>query len=97
MQCIYNGRKLFDERPETKGQRQYDDLAFAVENFLILESINIAKSANLSEKDDRKAKAKMVLTIDPSLYLHNLRTTVHNLRTDRYEPNSCYIKHIICL
>lgn len=66
--------------PKLKGRDNYDDWAFAVENFLILEGIDLANSATLSEQDDRKAKAKMVMTIDPSLYVHiKNETTVHNL------------------
>lgn len=66
--------------PKLKGRENYDDWAFAVENFLILEGIDIAKSEKFSEEENRKAKAKMVMTIDPSLYVHiKSEATVHGL------------------
>lgn len=66
--------------PKLKGRDNYDDWAFAVENFLILEGIDISNSEGLSAQDNKKAKAKMVMTIDPSLYVHiKSETTVHSL------------------
>jgi transposase InsO family protein len=57
--------------PKLKGRENYDDWAFAARNFLVLEGIDIdALPADLSEADQRKAKAKLVMTIDPTLYVH---------------------------
>jgi transposase InsO family protein len=57
--------------PKLKGRENYDDWAFAARNFLVLEGIDIdALPADLSEADQTKAKAKLVMTIDPTLYVH---------------------------
>lgn len=55
--------------PKLKGRENYDDWAFAVENFLILEGLSKCIS-EVVEADDAKAKAKIILTIDASLYVH---------------------------
>lgn len=52
-----------------KGRENYEDWAFAVENFLILEGMQECISKDGSA-NDAKAKAKIILTIDPSLYVH---------------------------
>lgn len=59
-----------------KGRENYEDWAFAVENFLILEGMQECISKEDSA-NDAKAKAKIILTIDPSLYVHirNEKTT----------------------
>lgn len=57
--------------PKLKGRENYDDWAFAARNFLIFEGIDIdAIPVDLSHAEDRKAKAKLVMTIDPKLYVH---------------------------
>jgi hypothetical protein len=56
--------------PKLKGRENYDDWAFAVENFLILEGVDLSSQQVLNEESDRKARAKMILTVDPSLYVH---------------------------
>lgn len=56
--------------PKLKGRENYDDWAFAVENFLILEGVDLSTKNALDEQSDKKARAKMILTIDPSLYVH---------------------------
>ncbi|GBP58765.1 hypothetical protein EVAR_35544_1 [Eumeta japonica] len=57
--------------PKLKGRENYDDWAFAARNFLVLEGIDIdAVPKVFSETEDKKAKAKLVMTIDPKLYVH---------------------------
>lgn len=60
--------------PKLKGRENYE-WAYAAENFLILEGIDITKEepddkAVLSAIDIKKAKAKLIMTIDSSLYVH---------------------------
>ncbi|CAD7084663.1 unnamed protein product [Hermetia illucens] len=43
--------------PKLKGRENYEEWAFAVEHFLIL-------------PNDAKARAKIILTIDPGLYVY---------------------------
>lgn len=57
--------------PRLSGRENYDDWAFAVENFLVLEGLS--KCIDGTETDSvliTKAKAKLVLTLDASLYVH---------------------------
>lgn len=62
--------------PKLKGRENYDDWAFAARNFLILEGIDIdAIPVDLSHAEDRKAKAKLVMTIDPKLYVSSICTS----------------------
>lgn len=57
--------------PKLKGRENYDDWAFATSNFLLLEGIDLENMpADISETDKKKAKAKLVMTIDSSLYAH---------------------------
>ncbi|CAH2100914.1 unnamed protein product [Euphydryas editha] len=63
--------------PKLKGRENYDDWCFAAENVLILEGMAdaikkpLAETATSVQKaEDMKAKAKLVLTIDASLYIH---------------------------
>lgn len=63
--------------PKLKGRDNYDDWCFAAENVLVLEGMADAIKAPLAEMatsvqkaEDMKAKAKLVLTIDASLYVH---------------------------
>lgn len=69
--------------PKLKGRENYDEWAYAAENFLILEGIDITKEepddkAVLSAIDIQKAKAKLIMTIDSSLYVHiKTEKTVH--------------------
>lgn len=81
--------------PRLKGRENYDEWAFAAQNFLVLEGlqhciqepgahgVNISETAGSTETaaekaareakeklEDEKAKAKLVLTIDSSLYVH---------------------------
>lgn len=52
-----------------KGRENYEDWAFAVENFLILENMQQCITKD-NDPNDAKAKAKIILTIDPSLFVH---------------------------
>lgn len=57
--------------PKLKGRSNYNQWEFAMENFLILDGLN--KAINGEEQDETKiaqAKSKLVLSIDPSLYVH---------------------------
>lgn len=59
--------------PKLKGRENYHEWAFAAENLLILEgteSFIKQESTKEAAADDAKARAKLVLTIDPSLYVH---------------------------
>lgn len=67
--------------PKLRGRENYDEWAFAAENFLILEGVDIN---HRTKEDDavviQKAKAKLVMTIDPSLYVHiKCETTVYDV------------------
>ncbi|KAG5896252.1 hypothetical protein JTB14_011370 [Gonioctena quinquepunctata] len=62
--------------PKLKVRENYDDWAFAVENYLILDGLKGCIDG--TEADAVKvsqAKAKLILTIDPSLYVHIKETT----------------------
>ncbi|XP_026475639.1 uncharacterized protein LOC113380719 [Ctenocephalides felis] len=61
--------------PKLKGRETYDDWAFAAENFLILEDLAecIVEPKHEAEIDvikDKKARAKLILTLDTSLYVY---------------------------
>ncbi|GBP89744.1 hypothetical protein EVAR_42865_1 [Eumeta japonica] len=59
--------------PNPKEHENYDDWAFATSNYLLLEGIdleNIPDAAVINETETKKAKAKLVMTIDLSLYAH---------------------------
>lgn len=63
--------------PKLKGRENYDDWCFAAQNVLVLEGMAACIQQKLSAEasaadlaNDAKAKAKLVLTIDPSLYVH---------------------------
>ncbi|XP_045451006.1 uncharacterized protein LOC123659887 [Melitaea cinxia] len=63
--------------PKLKGRENYEDWCFAVQNVLVLENMAHAIAEKLPASpttsqinEDAKAKAKLVLTIDPSLYVH---------------------------
>lgn len=55
--------------PKLKGRENYNEWAFAIENMLVLEGLSKCILA-VDEDNDAKAKARLVLTIDPSLYVH---------------------------
>lgn len=57
--------------PKLQGRDNYEEWSFAMENFLILEGLN--KCIDGTESDSvlvQKAKAKIILSLDPSLYVH---------------------------
>lgn len=60
--------------PKLKGRENFDDWAFAVENLLVLEGANkYLKEEGTDEAAtaaDAKARAKIVLTIDSSIFVH---------------------------
>ena len=60
--------------PKLKGRENYDEWSFAAENLLVLEGmIHYIKTVDNTERksaDDAKTKAKLILTIDPGLYVH---------------------------
>lgn len=59
--------------PRLLGRENYDEWAFGVENVFVLEGLNKCIDNSNTEVDTTiiaKAKAKLVLTIDPSLFLH---------------------------
>lgn len=60
--------------PKLKGRENYDEWCFAAENLLVLEGMihYIKPVAGTESKaaDDAKTKAKLILTIDPGLYVH---------------------------
>ncbi|KAG6456671.1 hypothetical protein O3G_MSEX009873 [Manduca sexta] len=65
--------------PKLKGRENYDDWAFATSNFMLLEGIDLENlPATLSETETKKAKAKLVMTIDSSLYVHIKNETTVN-------------------
>lgn len=62
--------------PKLKGRENYDDWAFAVQNLLVLEDADkfLKQEAPATEAAqaiaDARARAKLILTIDASLYVH---------------------------
>ncbi|CAH2108772.1 unnamed protein product [Euphydryas editha] len=59
--------------PKLKGRENYTEWCFAAENFLILENMeHCIKSVagKIEAADDARTKAKLILTIDSSLYVH---------------------------
>ncbi|OWR45885.1 hypothetical protein KGM_209408 [Danaus plexippus plexippus] len=61
-----------------KGRKNYDESSFAVENLLILEGVAdcikqkrpAATATAIAISEVAKAKATLIFTIDPSLYVH---------------------------
>lgn len=60
--------------PKLRGRENYSEWCFAAENFLILEGmkqcIKPEKGVTVGAADDEKTRAKLIMTIDPSLYVH---------------------------
>ncbi len=57
--------------PKLLGRENYEDWAFSVENVFILEGLSKCISGTETDADKvLKAKAKLVLTLDPSLFVH---------------------------
>lgn len=67
--------------PKLKGRENYDEWSFAAENLLVLEGmekyIKPTPDFEIKPVDDAKTKAKLILTIDSSMYVHirNTRTS----------------------
>lgn len=97
--------------PKLKGRENYDDWCFAAKNVLVLESMAACieqeptASASVSDlANDAKAKAKLILTIDPSLYVHikqaatafDLWKTLKNMFDDSgYTRKICLLRKLI--
>ncbi|KOB72598.1 Retrovirus-related Pol polyprotein, partial [Operophtera brumata] len=68
--------------PKLKGRENFDDWAFAVENLLILEGaekyLKEEGTEAASVAADAKARAKLILTIDSSLFVHIKETKTSN-------------------
>ena len=60
--------------PKLKGRENYNEWTFAAENFLVLEGMLHCIKPDFKKvieaADDAKTKAKLILTIDSSLYVH---------------------------
>lgn len=61
--------------PKLKGRENYSEWCFAAENYLVLEgTLNSIKCEEskpaVSAEIDAKTRAKLILTIDPSIYVH---------------------------
>ncbi|XP_045447465.1 uncharacterized protein LOC123655756 [Melitaea cinxia] len=58
--------------PKLLGRENYSEWAFAAENLLVLEGMSncIKQDSAKATAEDAKAKAKLILTISPSLYVH---------------------------
>lgn len=69
--------------PKLKGRENYDEWAFAAENFLVLEGVDINVKPTepiVSAVEAQKAKAKLIMTIDSSLYVHiKDEKTIHDV------------------
>lgn len=66
--------------PKLKGRENYSEWVFAAENFLILEGMTkCIQEGDVKSfaEDDARTKAKLILTIDATLYVHirNVKTT----------------------
>lgn len=67
--------------PKLKGRENYTEWTFAAENFLVLEGmehcIESVERKVINAADDAKTKAKLIMTIDSSLYVHikNVKTS----------------------
>lgn len=69
----FNTNSVLANIPKLKGRENYNEWAFAAENLLVLEGkLNFLKTegAGTNMADDAMTKAKLILTLDPSLYVH---------------------------
>jgi hypothetical protein len=68
--------------PKLKGRDNYNEWCFAAENFLILEGtrhyVKPVPNEEIKTAEDEKTRAKLIMTIDPSLYVH-----VKNVKTSK--------------
>lgn len=60
--------------PKLRGRENFSEWCFAAENFLVLGGmvgcIKPEPGEPPAAADDAKTKAKLILTIDPTLYVH---------------------------
>lgn len=60
--------------PKLKGRENYDEWSFAAENLLVLDGmasyIKPPAGFEIKPAEDAKTRAKLILTIDPTLYVH---------------------------
>lgn len=58
--------------PKLKGRENYAEWCFAAENLLVLEGMDnyIRPTVDFGIKPTEDTKAKLILTIDPALYVH---------------------------
>lgn len=71
LECYTMAVNYLSSVPRLTGRENYSDWAFAVENVFVLEGLT--KCLDGSETDSvvvSKAKAKLILTVDPTLFIH---------------------------
>ncbi|CAG4970927.1 unnamed protein product [Colias eurytheme] len=97
--------------PKLRGRENYDDWCFAAQNLLVLEGMaasiqsQLKSTATAEQKvEDAKAKAKLILSIDPSIYVHikqavttyDLWTTLKKMFDDSgYTRKICLLRNLI--
>ncbi|CAG4939045.1 unnamed protein product [Colias eurytheme] len=97
--------------PKLRGRENYDDWCFAAQNLLVLEGMaasiqsQLKSTATAEQKvKDAKAKAKLILSIDPSIYVHikqavttyDLWTTLKKMFDDSgYTRKICLLRNLI--
>ncbi|CAG4978543.1 unnamed protein product [Colias eurytheme] len=67
--------------PKLRGRENYSEWCFAAENFLILEGMKHCvkpEGASVGAADDEKTRAKLIMTIDSSFFVH-----VKSVRTSK--------------
>lgn len=94
--------------PKLLGRENYDEWSFALENVLVLEGLS--KCIDGTEQGTTlvaKAKAELILTIDPALYLYvkdaktakevwtSLKTKLFDMRTDSASSNGSELQRPI--
>lgn len=55
--------------PKSQGRKNYEEWSFAMENFLVLEGLSDFVYGTATDAT-QISKAKIVLSLDPSLYIH---------------------------
>lgn len=73
--------------PKLKGRENYSEWTFAAENFLILEGmlhcVKPVTGKTITDGDDEKTKAKLIMTIDSTLYVHIRDVTTSKILWDK--------------
>lgn len=90
---------FFSSVPKLRERRKkeiYGDRAFAVQNMLVLDNLkNCLDGTDEDTTKDNKAKAKLILTIDPSFFVHiKDATTKNNLWTKNLFDDTGYCQKI---